>query len=618
MGHILFAMRDDGDMTEPMNIMLLSALAQHEGFKTSLVVLERDDVVDVVKRRKPDILAFSAITGSHKALLDANRKVKAAAPSLKTVIGGPYATFHPQLIRAEPFDAVGVGECDESWPELLRCWAGAASPDAVPNIVTKENEGAVLMRSLVDGWKIKPDHLRPRMTALDSLPFMDRDLIYANTAFRDRYKRTFMAGRGCPFRCTYCFEHSWNDMYQGKGKVLQRHSVARLCAELKELKERWDTRYIKFYDDVFPVFDKTDDAWLEEFAEVYPREVGLPFHCLVRAELVHEEGSWRKLTLLKKAGIASITMSIESGNPFVRDYVLIRDMTGDDLKKSFRACRDLRIPTFANTIMAVPAPTLPKLDAPQEEYERQLKLILDVAREVDPKRKAKAAKLEERIREAQEQGATESEKRLFVDEVLREAGVRARQIDYDLDNVRFNAEVDVSFGEFPIFFPYPGTQLGAYSIKHGYFSGDYDSLHDSYQTKSPLDCFSEEEKTMQQNLALLGTILLWIAGSYNPLVHALKHPATWLTTEVLADTSLTKTLLQLYSFAKNDMHRRRIYPMRMSFSERLTYLWDNYALDIFKQVDAKVLRPDQAKRRFGPFKHRGDRPGQTLGGPPSV
>ncbi len=607
---VLFGLRDDGDMTEPMNIMLLSALAKRMGFETDIIVLEHEDIVDVVKRKKPDIVAFSAITGSHKKLLEANRLVKLAAPSVKTVIGGPYATFYPQLIRTEPFDAVGVGECDEAWPELLRRWSAGKSADDVHNIVTPGNESRVLMRSVVDGWKIQPDHLRPRTTALDDLPFMDRELVYSRTAFKDRYKRTMMAGRGCPFRCTYCFEHAWNEMYQLKGNVLQRHSVTRLCAELRQLVERWDTRYIKFYDDVFPVFDKTDEAWLEEFAEVYPREVGLPFHCLVRAEQVNEEGSSRKLKLLKKAGIASITMSIESGNAFVRDYVLIRDMTGDDLKKSFQACRDLRIPTFANTILAVPAPTLPKVDAPQEEYERQLNLILDVAREVDPKRKQKVAKLEDRVKEAQNSGTSESGRRVIVDELLRSIGVRARQIDYDIDSIRFNAEVGVSFGEFPIFFPYPGTQLGRYAIKHGYFSGKYDELHESYQTLSPLKCFSDEEKRMQQNLALLGTIILWCAGSYNPAVYALKDAATWLSTEVLADKSITAPLLRLYSFAKNDMHRRRIYPMRMSVIERVRYLWENLALDLFKQIGAR--------KASSPFKHRGDRPGQTLGGPPSI
>ena len=392
---VLFVMRDDGDMTEPMNIMLLSALAKSNGraWQTHLTVLERDDIAEVVRAKRPDVVAFSAITGSHQALLEANRQVKLVAPSIKTVIGGPYATFRPNTILDQPFDALGVGECDDAWPELLDAWERGKGADEIPNIVTRENASHVLKRTLFGdkNWVIQPEHLRNRKTDLDDLPFMDRDLIYEKTAFRTRYKRTMMAGRGCPFRCTYCFEHAWNEMYTGKGKVLTRHSVKRLCEELKELKRRWDTRYIKFYDDVFPVFDKTDDTWLEEFAETYPREVGLPFHCLVRAELVNQ-GNERKLRLLKQAGIASITMSIESGNKFARDYVLIRDMTDEDLRNSFAICRKLRIHTFANTILAVPSPTLPDVNASDDEYRAQLGKVLSIASEVDPKRKRPAAR----------------------------------------------------------------------------------------------------------------------------------------------------------------------------------------------------------------------------------
>ncbi|MBU1034430.1 radical SAM protein, partial [Patescibacteria group bacterium] len=479
------------------------------------------------------------------------------------------------------------------------------------------NAERVLRRSLVgeQGWTIQPQHLRARKTDLDNLPFMDRDLIYANTAFRTRYKRTMMAGRGCPFRCTYCFEHAWNSMYAeaNGGRVLQRHSVARLCAELKELKERWDTRYIKFYDDVFPVFDRTDDAWLEEFAEVYPREVGLPFHVLVRAELVREQNE-KKLRLLKRAGIASISMSIESGNTFSRDYVLIRDMEEQDLEESFAICRHLGIPTFANTILGVPVPTLPNIYANEVEYEGQLAKILSVAAEVDPKRKRRTKQLSQSVAEAQASTTDHWERRRAVDRVLREAGVRATCIDYDKESVEKNVAWHVSFGEFPVFFPYQGTQLGEYAVRHGAFDGDYNKLHASYQTKSPLNCFTEHEKLQQQNLALLGTILLLFAGSTNPIMNWLAGPLTLLSTEILANLPFTDLYTRVYSLAKNYMHAARVYPMRYSPQERVRYLLDNLRLDVFKQ-----LKQSSKKRSWRDiFRHRGDRQGQTLGGSPSI
>lgn len=596
MNTILFAMDNDRNMTEPMNLMLLSALAKSQGrqFRTELTVLEKEPIADALKRVKPSIVAFSAIMGSHQIYLQANADVKKIAPSIKTAIGGPYATFNPQVVGDRVFDAVGIGECDDAWPELLDAWSAGRSADDIPNIITPSNVNRLLRRSLTDehGYMIASEHLRPRKTNLDDLPYMDRDLVYQNTAFKNRMKRTIMASRGCPHRCTYCFEHAWNSMYQGKGKILQRYSVKRLCAEMKEVVSRYETHFWKFYDDVFPVFDGTDDEWLEEFAEVYPREIGIPFHCLVRAEQVDEKSA-RKLTLLKKAGIASITMSIEAGNAFSRDYVLIRDMTEKEMRNSFAICRRLGIHTFANTILGVPNPILPNVRAPAREYEQELSRVLSIASEVDPKRSRPYKKLADKVEEARASAPSEQDRRFAVDCVLREAGVRAKPIEYDLDSVLFNISVQASFGEYPMFFPYQGTQLGNYAVRHGFFDGNYDKLHASYQTKSPLG-FTEKEKLQQQNLAVLGTILHLFSGSFNPIMNMLAKPATWLVVNVLADLPLTHLYVPVYSAVKDYMHQTRVYPMgNAGFAQRVRFFWENLVLDIFKQKGKSNVRVGQ-------------------------
>lgn len=601
---ILFAMHSDRYSAEPQNIELLSALAKDKGrpFQTALTVLDRDDLEEVMKRVNPAIVAFSAITGSHQMLIDANRRIKKMSPSTRTVIGGPYATFRPQLIHEEPFDALGIGECDEAWPQLLDEWAAGRSGDDVHNIVTQGNASRVVVKKkslLAPGWVIDPDHLRSRLIALDDLPYLDRDLVYSTTRFRHHRRRIMMAGRGCPFRCTYCFEHAWNEMYKGKGNVLQRYSVKRLCAELVALKQRWPTPFIKFYDDVFPCFGKRDREWLEEFAEVYPREVGVPFHALVRADLVNEE-SEQVLRLLKKAGIASLTMSIEGGNAFSRDYVLIRDMTDEDLRNSFAICRRHKINTYANTILAVPVPTLPDVYATEQMYQAQLNRVLFVADKVDPKRSKQQKKVAAIVDEARASAPKGLAQRRAVDEALRALGVRATNIAYDKESVWYNVKLKVSFGEFPIMYPYQGTQLGRYCEETGAFDGDYDKLNESYQTASPLDCFSPREKLQQQNLAVLGTTLLLFSGSYNPVMNALAKPLTWLTVEVLAELPLTKLYTRIYSVAKTWMHTTRIYPSNSPWSAVWNELKAQMSIDQIKQ--------------FGRKKKVVVRVGQTLGG----
>ena len=138
---ILFLMRDDGFMTEPMNIMELSSLAKHDRQDRSvhLAVVERDDVVALTRELKPHVVAASAITGSHSQYLEALAAVKAVLPETFTILGGPYCSTFPDAIINHPFlDAIGIMECDEAWPQLLDAIDGNGDFNNLPNILTQE------------------------------------------------------------------------------------------------------------------------------------------------------------------------------------------------------------------------------------------------------------------------------------------------------------------------------------------------------------------------------------------------------------------------------------------------------------------------------------------------
>ena len=485
---ILFIIKDI-EYIDPMGIMLLSALAKEGGHTTELCVLTGGNLEESIKKFKPDLTAFSAKTGEHKYYIAANDAVKRIDPNIYTVIGGPHATFFPDLITAHPFDALCIGEGDDAWPELLSAVEDNRPVEGIDNIVTKKNYDPE-----------KPPAIRPRKRDLDTLPYLDRDLVYRSTRLGRFPMRSFMAGRGCPYKCTYCFNHIYNKLYKGKGKLYSRFSVDRLCAELRELKESYPTQYIKFYDDIFVM---KDDEWLDEFAEKYPKEVGLPFHCLMRANLVTEP----LLLKLKKAGLSSISMSIESGNAHIRDVLLKRNMSEEVMLDAFALCVKHAIPTFSNTIFAIPGSSIKE----------------------------------------------------------------------DIEGLDLNIKANVTFGEFPVFFPYPKTELGEYSIEHGYFDGDFDKLHMNYQTDSPLNCFSEKEKLMQVNLSLLATVCLLLPWMRN------------ITVRFLIKLPLTKLYFVMYYFTKAYLIKTKIYPMKFSLLDTLRTFYDSFVLEKFKHHDDDTL-----------------------------
>ena len=116
-----------------------------------------------------------------------------------------------------------------------------------------------------------------------------------------------MASRGCPYRCTFCFNNFFANLPEEKrGKYVRQRSVEHVMHELLEAKRRYDLRFVDFEDDVFTV----DKAWVYAFLDRYKREIGVPFHCLTHPRYMDEElAQW-----LADAGCTSIQMGIQSAD----------------------------------------------------------------------------------------------------------------------------------------------------------------------------------------------------------------------------------------------------------------------------------------------------------------
>ncbi len=320
------------DFIDPLGMMLLSALAKQGGHSGHLAVLTRENILQRTGELKPEVIAYSASTGEHKYYLEANKRIKERFPQVFTILGGPHTTFYPDCLQGSTLDAICMGEGDEAFPELLACLESGQEPTGIKNIMTRSGGD---------------NGIRPLLEDLDNLPFPDRELFYRTTEMGKFPLKSFMASRGCPYPCTYCFNHAFRALYRGKGKVIRRHSVDYVIDEVLQVKRTYALECVKFYDDIFVY---RADEWLEEFARKYQQKIGLPFHCLTRADLLTEDVA----KLLKEAGCFSISMSIEAGNPYFRNEVLRRGMSNEQILNAFHICHRLGIRTFSNNILGLP------------------------------------------------------------------------------------------------------------------------------------------------------------------------------------------------------------------------------------------------------------------------
>lgn len=479
---ILFMFKSANYFIAPIGAMFISAIAGKEGHETRLCQMNREEPLERIDREKPDIIAYSSSTGEAKHYIKLNQSIKEKFPNIFTIMGGPHPTFYPELLRETTLDAICIGEGEGAIVDMLRQLSSGHRVDDIPNILS---QGSTSVRNLVED--------------LDSLPFPDYALFYDNTPMGKSPLKSFMASRGCPYKCSYCFNHRWNQIYKGRGKIVRRHSVDWVTEDIQKVRERWPLSTVKFYDDIFCY---RADEWLEEFSQKYKERIDLPFFILTRGDLLTED----MVKLLKHAGCRTISMSIEAGNSQIRNEMLRRGMSDHEIIAAHRLCQKYGIYTFTNCIIGLPGTS----------------------------------------------------------------------IDNDIESVDLARECKVNWAEFPIFYPYPGTELGDQAIAMGMYTPDYEEMHTSYMYRSPLSCFSEQERNAQMNLGTLGALAVIFPWLRNLIVRHLIH---WRHNRLF---TLAYYLIKMYIL------RRKIYVTKASFWESLRIYMRSLSQEIFRRSEEKI------------------------------
>jgi anaerobic magnesium-protoporphyrin IX monomethyl ester cyclase len=331
---------------EPQGIMHLSSALKGAGHQVELAVAAHHDPIAAARELQPNLVAYSVITGSQRYYLDVNRRLKAEMPHVFSVFGGPHPTFFPEMVGGEGVDGICRGEGEEALVDLVN-----TLQDGGPTAVL-EVENWWFQRN---GDRIR-NPVRPYIEDLDSLPLPDWTLVYERDPVAARSKiKHFLTGRGCPYNCTYCFNHALSEIYRGKGRRFRQHSVDRVIEEVRWVRNHYPLEFVVFVDDTFVL----SGEWLAEFAEKYPREIRqagrpLPFFCNTRANLVTAE----QVRLLKDAGCHCVSMGIETANDHLRNELLKRRMSKEQILEAARLIRegDLRLTT--TNMIGLPTSTL--------------------------------------------------------------------------------------------------------------------------------------------------------------------------------------------------------------------------------------------------------------------
>jgi radical SAM superfamily enzyme YgiQ (UPF0313 family) len=214
--------------------------------------------------------------------------------------------MHPTLMGAQCIQTADMVLQGEGEPALL------ALCDAIRNGGDVLECGNMMFQT-ADG--VRKNGLMPLVENLDSLAFRDyvthdhKYFIWSNKVEKGDPMHgdpvfQMMGSRGCIYKCSYCYNSTYKkDVYPGQ-KWFRVRSPASMVEEIRQARQHWPFKRIRFDDEVF----NFQLDWLEDFCERYPRDVGLPFEVFIEPKLVNEE----RMRMLRDAGLVSVYMGVQS------------------------------------------------------------------------------------------------------------------------------------------------------------------------------------------------------------------------------------------------------------------------------------------------------------------
>ena len=247
-------------------------------------------------------VGITALTGRMlRHALDAAQEVRRLR-EVPIVWGGIHPSLLPeQTVRHELADYVVEGEGEHSFARLIQRLATGAAGDDIPAVWFKRRGqvGGTRQETLLDFNDLPP------------VPYSLVDMENYIQNFRGKRMFFYQSSRGCPCRCTYCYNHAFN-----RGRWRAR-DAERVLEELQGLRQRYDFSLVYFLDDNFFIDRPRAMRIIGGLGKlgIASSLQGVDVETLARL-------SDQDLDFLEKAGLERLSIGVESGVDRVRAEVL--------------------------------------------------------------------------------------------------------------------------------------------------------------------------------------------------------------------------------------------------------------------------------------------------------
>jgi radical SAM superfamily enzyme YgiQ (UPF0313 family) len=262
---------------------------------------------------------------------------------VRILAGGIHATLFPEDLLGDGADVVVLGEGEPVILELVAGVAEGRDLSGLPGLLFRTCAGEVVRTAG-----------RCQTTALDELPFVDRNLYHLS-----KYTHhSMLASRGCPHHCAFCCNYTGT--VRSDGVAVRWHQ--NVIAEMEHLRDVHGAREIFFADDIF-LLRKPDI--LDFCRACAARRVGVQWIGQMRADRVDSTVA----EAMRAAECQRVYFGVESGSDRILREAK-KGMTTAQIRRGIRAALDAGLRVKTGWIYGLPGSL-------EEQYE-SIPFMLDL------------------------------------------------------------------------------------------------------------------------------------------------------------------------------------------------------------------------------------------------
>jgi anaerobic magnesium-protoporphyrin IX monomethyl ester cyclase len=306
--------------SEQLGLLYVATAAEKAGFRVQVLDAPTTSVRSILDRLRVSgsrLVGFYVDHENVHATLSVGEMIKREYPETKLVAGGPQAREWDARIVQGGFDAAVRCEGEQVIADLVNWSQGARHSLFGVSGVTWAKDGKVVRNA--DAPPID----------LDAIPQPNR-LLNPDRRYPDGAE-SIVTGRGCPFRCAFCYEGRAEAKYRAR-------ALPNVLEELEYLVTERAARYVSILDDVFTLSAKRVTAFADGVNEIR-RRTGADFvwFCEARADVIAKRPDMVHACV--EAGLVRMQIGMETGSQSVLD-AYNKALEVDETVRAIEICRD--------------------------------------------------------------------------------------------------------------------------------------------------------------------------------------------------------------------------------------------------------------------------------------